>query len=201
MNFDIFGSSGRQYMLNAIDKILLQFINLNLANPVLDFIFILLSDPRFLFGILAAIILVMIVHRVPHTGDMVLLCLIGLALTDPLCSQILKKLFMRLRPCHTDLQLRTIVDCGGLYGFPSNHAANSAVVAYIVGRFRHRLAFFMWILAVAIAISRVYLGKHYPSDVVAGLAVGIFMGVAILWVRRRIVYPRKRPAEHDERSK
>ncbi len=179
-------------MLAEIDKGLLFFINLKLGNPVLDHLFILLSDQRILFAILGLIVAVMIIRKVPHTGNMIILSLIGIALTDPICSQILKKLVMRPRPCHAGLQLREIIECGGLYGFPSNHAANCAVVAYIVGRFRHRLILFMWLLAVAVGISRIYLGKHYPSDILAGYLFGVLMGMAVLWVRRKIAYPRNR---------
>ena len=183
-------------MLAAIDRSVLFFINRNLANPILDYLFIVLSEQRFLFGILGIIVAVMIIRKVPHTGNMIILCLIGLALTDPICSQILKKLVMRPRPCHSIPQLREIMECGGLYGFPSNHAANSAVVAYIVGRFRHRLILFMWLLAAAVGFSRIYLAKHYPSDVLAGFLFGILMGMIILWVRRMIAYPRRRKPDN-----
>lgn len=183
-------------MLAAIDKNVLFFINRDLANPALDYLFIMLSDQRFLFGILGIIVVVMIIRKIPHTGNMIILCLIGLALTDPICSQILKKLVMRPRPCHSLSQLREIIECGGLYGFPSNHAANSAVIAYIVSRFRHRLTLFMWLLAAAVGISRIYLAKHYPSDVLAGFVFGILVGMAVLRVRRMIAYPR-RPKKDD----
>ena len=112
--------------------------------------------------------------------------LLGLVLTVTLCDQVssglIKPLVGRLRPSHTPALagLLHLVDGyrGGLYGFVSSHAANSfgavVYVALILRRWRITLA--MVALAMAAGYSRIYLGVHYPGDVLAGALLGAAIG-------------------------
>ena len=92
----------------------------------------------------------------------------------------LKILAGRPRPCHPDgiaTDLRVLFDHPDLMSFPSGHAAMAAVIAVTVhARFtRGAGAFLIWAFALAIGVGRIYIGAHYPSDVLAGAAVGWFM--------------------------
>jgi len=128
------------------------------------------------------------------------LLLLGmLALTvlvaDQVSSGLIKHLVERLRPTH-DPSLENAVHVingyrGGLYGFVSSHAANffaaSTLVAIVM---RHRvvtLGLFTW--AVLQCYSRVYLGVHYPGDILGGIVVGVLAGLLIWllmrWIERR----------------
>ena len=82
-----------------------------------------------------------------------------------------------------------IVGCGGRYGFPSNHAANSVVVAFVLTRFYKKLNPFLWRLAVVVCISRMYLGKHYPSDLLGGALLGILVGLGVVFLTRTLYKP------------
>ena len=105
-----------------------------------------------------------------------------ISLVDQSASSLLKPWVGRLRPCRPEAGLSGVhlVDghCGGLYGFVSSHAANFFALATFLSLYLQRKAW-TWILfpiAVLVAYSRIYLGVHYPGDVIAGAALGLMMG-------------------------
>lgn len=105
---------------------------------------------------------------------MILFMIVIIAITDQTSVHIFKNQFQRLRPCH-EPALEGLVHlvnnkCGGQFGFISSHAANAAGVAMLVTVWirKHWFTFVMIAWVTLIAYSRVYLGVHYPGDVVAG---------------------------------
>lgn len=105
---------------------------------------------------------------------MILFIALVIAITDQTSVHIFKNQFQRLRPCH-EPALEGLVHmvknkCGGQFGFISSHAANAAGVAMLAALWIRKgwftLIMFTW--AILIAYSRIYLGVHYPGDVLAG---------------------------------
>ena len=109
--------------------------------------------------------------------------LILVLITDQF-TNLAKYSFARLRPCY-DPELRDVVrlvkaSCGGQYGFFSGHSSNSfALATFFSALYRNKsccLALFFYMLAGFIALSRVYLGVHFPLDILVGAIVGILIG-------------------------
>ena len=107
------------------------------------------------------------------------LLIISLSITDLICAQILKPFFERIRPSHIVIEgVNLLVSKGGKWSMPSNHASNMFSLAVILTYFYDRFKVPLFSLATLIAISRVYVGVHYPADVV----VGAFIGYSISWL-------------------
>ena len=132
---------------------------------------------------------------------LLVLAMLALAVlvADQVSSGLIKHLVERLRPTH-DPSLESMVHVingyrGGLYGFVSSHAANFSAIAMLVSLvMRHRLvtiSMFGW--ALLQCYSRMYLGVHYPGDIIGGLAVGMLAGWLVWqlmrWIQHRFNIP------------
>ena len=105
-------------------------------------------------------------------------------------SVLIKDTVCRLRPCHALENVRMFrTHCGGQYGFVSSHAANSfALLTLLWLRYRrHSVAVLLMLLwALTTCYSRIYLGKHYPGDILCGAAYGIIVGQVVYAVMTMI---------------
>lgn len=125
----------------------------------------------------------------------------GVALTiliaDQTTSGFMKPFFERLRPCHDERWEGLIHNygrCGGLFGFASSHAANTFGLAVFLNlKMKGKLRFLPWLFlwAAVVSYTRIYLGAHYPMDIVIGALVGV-IGALIAWtivvfIRREIL--------------
>lgn len=113
---------------------------------------------------------------------LVFLCTVSLC--DMTSTNLFKAVFERLRPCH-DIEflqhVRLVVDsCGGKYGFTSNHAANHfGMATFIFLTLRGVLGKWVWIAwlwAALIGYAQVYVGVHYPFDILGGALIGLVFG-------------------------
>lgn len=171
--------------MEAIDQEVLLYINGN-YNPYFDVLMSLISG-KLVWLPLYLIILYEFYRRMKFSKHLLaFLITVGITffLTDFCCSQMIRPVFMRLRPVCIDNPVHTMVHAvegyreGKAYGFPSCHASNTFGLATIVWLYlRDRwtsIAMFSW--AIIMCYSRVYLGVHYPGDVAVGALLGFFIG-------------------------
>jgi undecaprenyl-diphosphatase len=143
------------------------------ANPLFDFVGGLLSI-IFIFWIILGffIILYELRRKKPF-----FLTIIGLV-SAGIVVEILKLITQRLRP---ELSLLpTYVTQAYSTSFPSGHTALAFLIAVVLSHYYPRYAKFFYPLAVIVALSRLYLGVHYLTDVIAGAVVGIIIGLIII---------------------
>ncbi|RPH32508.1 MAG: phosphatase PAP2 family protein [Bacteroidales bacterium] len=106
--------------------------------------------------------------------------------TDQLSVGLFKNVFQRLRPCHnSELQglIHLVGRCGGQYGFVSSHAANTFGVAVFLSLLfsKRWITYSLLIWAAFVSYSRIYLGVHFPGDVICGAILGAGIGIS-LWL-------------------
>lgn len=113
--------------------------------------------------------------------------------SDVTSSYIIKNLAQRLRPCRVDLINQLIYQfgqkCGGKFGFVSSHAANSLAIvlfSFKALQLKHRWNLLLFLLPLMVSYSRIYLGVHYPGDILGGFFVGIFWSLFFATLYRKI---------------
>lgn len=159
--------------------------------PYLDTLMVALSSPVLGFGALLAFGIFLANRKRP--AWLVAIVLGGaVGATDGLCHYVIKQLVQRTRPCVTEPGLYTPAGCGTGFSMPSIHAANAFAAALVMTMLVPRAAVPAYLLAAAIAISRVFLGVHYPTDIVAGAVVGTAIGLAFVLPAHRWVQDRQR---------
>jgi undecaprenyl-diphosphatase len=171
-------------MFGNLDLAILYFFNHKLANPVLDWFFLFIAESKTVLIPLLILLAILFWKGSLRVRLAIILALVCVALLDPATHYWLKPLFGRSRPCHVLDDLRMLIGCGGKYGFPSNHAVNSFAAATMLTIFIRKYFAVYATIAFLIGCSRIYLGRHYPSDVVAGAIVGIIGAFAILYLIR-----------------
>ncbi|MBQ9821898.1 MAG: phosphatase PAP2 family protein [Muribaculaceae bacterium] len=141
-----------------------------------------------------------------HALLVVAMLAVAVLVADQVSSGLIKHLVERLRPTH-DPSLENAVHVingyrGGLYGFVSSHAANFFAIATLVSFImRHRLvaiALYGW--ALVQCYSRMYLGVHYPGDILGGIVVGLLAGWLVWCLMRWIQHRFRIPEGHYTRS-
>ena len=171
-------------MLENIDQQLFLFLN-SINSPLWDKIMYAISGKIIWAPVYLAILIYLGIKYKKKFLVIIPFIIIAVTLADQLSVQLFKNVFHRLRPCHepslTGMIHLVNGQCGGLYGFVSSHASNSFNVALLSLMFIKRRWFTISIIiwASVIGYSRIYLGVHYPGDVICGAIVGSLIGWGI----------------------
>ena len=173
-------------MLNDLDHQLFLFLNglhVGWLDPVMTFISSEMGWIPFY-----AVLLFFVFYKYHWKGLWVLLgVIVVITLSDQISASVFKPIFHRLRPCYDPL-IEDLVHLpngkpGGHYGFISSHAANTFALASFIymtmKKHYSKIGWLMFIWAAVVSYSRIYMGVHFPGDIICGAAVGMILGFGI----------------------
>jgi undecaprenyl-diphosphatase len=178
-----------------IDKILMLFLN-GMHTPFLDWIMWWSSD-RLLWIPLYIFLLVLFIRKYKSSSFWpIVLTILAVALSDIISVHVIKAVIHRLRPTY-DPEVGPLIHTirgymGGLYGFVSSHAANSFALSVMTLKFLkiRPLNIFMFSWAALVSYSRIYLGVHFPGDVLFGALFGSLLALLLYycWLKIRFFH-------------
>ena len=174
------------------DKQAMIFLN-NLGSSTFDPFWILVSEKWFWIP-LYVIFLYFLYKNFNKKSLFYILLFVALGITaSDQIANIFKFGFERLRPCH-DPSLEGLlreVKCGGKFGFYSAHSSNSFFVAtyltILLGKKIKQLPYFLFVWAAIVAYSRVYLGMHFPGDIIIGAIMGILLALFFGTLAKKVI--------------
>jgi len=172
-----------------------RFINNTLSTSAGDFLWPLITDYDKILPVRVVLIAVwgLLIWKGGVRGrTAALLIILVIIAADQLSSSVIKELVGRPRPCHflngvtvvPDVHL--IVSCGSGKSFPSSHAVNNFALASLLAFYYRRWQWWFFSWAAVVAISRVAVGVHYPSDIVGGALLGAGLGSLSTWFWTRL---------------
>lgn len=168
-------------ILQKFDTQLFIFLNSIFSCTLLNYFFIAITEPR--FWILPLIVAAALFIKKEHNKAIIviILAIVAAAISDPVSSQIFKPLIHRLRPCHPDFFVNgahLLFGYRASLSFPSSHSTNMFAIAFIFTMFYPSRWYWFFSFAALIGFSRIYVGMHYPGDVLGGA----ILGVIIAWI-------------------
>ena len=183
--------------LSNIDSDLFLFLN-GLHTEWMDKVMVLLTDMWAWFPIYLLLIYWTVKQYGKRCWWVFLFVALVLLCTDQLASHVCKPVFQRLRPCYNadfqDLIHLPKGMAGGKYGFVSSHAANTfGIAAFLTPALRKYcpwVAIVLYLWAFISSYSRIYIGYHYPGDILCGAILGILIGL-IFWKAFQLIVVRK----------
>lgn len=180
--------------IDNIDSTIFLFFN-GLRAPFFDRLMMMFTDTHIWIPLYAVLVLMILKGAGWRAGLLFLVAaVIAITLTDQTCATIIRPMAVRLRPSNLENPLSEfaqIVDNyrGGPFGFPSCHAANSFALALFVTLFyqRRAMTWMMLLWAVFNSYTRLYLGVHYPGDLIVGGLIGSCFGICCYMIARGLV--------------
>lgn len=169
--------------LDQIDKAAFTFVHAKAYSPSLDWLMLLLRQPETWIPLYAFLLFWIFRYLKKDAWKFLAISVVCFAITNTVGVEVLKPLFARLRPCHDPVLqpiIRNIIGCGGEYSMPSAHACNhfglAALWFWSIQHIRGKKWYWLWLWAFLVCYAQVYVGKHYPGDILVGAIFGTFIG-------------------------
>jgi membrane-associated phospholipid phosphatase len=176
-----------------IDQEIFLAINQGLSNPVFDWLLPILRNP-YTWAPLYLFLVIFFIKTYGKTGILiVVMTLATFGASDAVSSHLIKKSVKRVRPCNDIVfkeEVNIRVRCGSGFSFTSSHATNHFALAFFwIALFRRKWKHAMWLCitwATLIAVSQIYVGVHYPFDILCGAILGILIGMATGYIFKKL---------------
>ena len=178
-------------LLQEIDVSIFKFINQTLSNSFFDSVLPLCREKLFWIPLYVFLLGVTITYYRKSSLIIILTSIVCILLADQISSTIMKPTFERTRPCNVvQLQesIHVLAPCRDSFSFTSSHATNHFAIAtffiLVLGISKSRWRFWLIFWAGLVSVSQVYVGLHYPFDILIGGIIGVFIG----WLLYTILY-------------
>lgn len=176
-----------------IDQEIFLAINQGLSNPVFDWLLPILRNP-YTWAPLYLFLVIFFIKTYGKTGILiVVMTLATFGASDAVSSHLIKKSVKRVRPCNDIVfkeEVNIRVRCGSGFSFTSSHATNHFALAFFwIALFRRKWKHAMWLCitwATLISVSQIYVGVHYPFDILCGAILGILIGIATGYIFKKL---------------
>lgn len=180
-----------------LDIRLFYLINSGTKNHIFDLLMPWLTEPKNWLPLIIPTVIGLLVWGGRKGRIAVIVIVVAVGLSDFISGKILKDLIGRLRPCNVLENVNLLVYCGK-YSFPSSHASNIIALA-ISGSYYFRKALIpLFTLAAVIGYSRIYVGVHYPLDILGGFVLGGIIASLVIYMEKRISGEKTKEERVDE---
>ena len=169
-------------ILLKIDTTCFHFINTALSNPIFDFVMPLFHNEKYIVPPILILWILTIILDKPNRWKLACIIPLVIIMVDQ-TGLLIKQIVLRPRPFVTmdpNIIHHLVEQSGANLSFPSNHAANNAALAIVFSSIYYHLRFIFWGLAITVMFSRVYIGVHYPLDVISGCILGSLYGLVLV---------------------
>ncbi|MFQ5447037.1 MAG: phosphatase PAP2 family protein [Saprospiraceae bacterium] len=173
------------------DEQVFHLINCGWHNPFFDAVLPLLRNKYTWFPLYLFLLSFLLLNFKKQGIYWLIALALTVGITDAVSSHLIKKNVKRARPCKVydaPADIHLLVHCGSGYSFPSSHAANHFGIAVFLcltlGRVFRRIKIPLLLWAASIGFAQVYVGVHYPLDVVAGSVLGCLLAGLVHYLLR-----------------